>query len=78
MSKELSPKEQAKELYIKIDQLFEKPYETHHLTHLTVKKIMSLIVSDMLVEFPSQSTKGSYEMERHLHWQEVKQEIENL
>lgn len=29
-------------------------------------------------EYPSQCPKDSYEMERYLYWQEVKQEIEKL
>jgi hypothetical protein len=71
-------KQKATELYIKCDKLFETPYETHHKTHCMVKEIMLLITDELLNEFPSECPKDSYEMERHLLWQEVKKEIPNL
>jgi hypothetical protein len=37
-----------------------------------------IAVGEMLNEYPSQVPKDSYEMERHLYWIEVKQELENL
>ena len=33
---------------------------------------------ELLNEYPAQFPPDSYEMERHLYWKEVKQEIETL
>ena len=42
-------------------------------------KILALIaVKEMLNEYPNQDPKDSYEMERHLYWQEVKVKIQKL
>ncbi len=35
-------------------------------------------VDELLNEYPAQCPEDSYEMERHLFWKEVKQEIEKL
>ena len=37
-----------------------------------------LCVNKILNEYPSQCPKDSYEMERHIFWQEVKQELLNM
>jgi len=42
------------------------------------KQCALIAVDEMLNEYPSQVPKDSYEMERHLYWQEIKQEIEKL
>jgi hypothetical protein len=37
-----------------------------------------IAVDEMLNEYSSQVPKDSYEMERHLYWTEVKNELEKL
>jgi hypothetical protein len=44
----------------------------------STKKCALIAVDEILNEYPSQVPKDSYEMERHLYWQEVKKEIEKL
>lgn len=73
----LTPKEKVKELY----DLFSKhakywdcyndmPLEIDH-----VKQCTLILVNEMLNEYPNQCPKDSYEMERHIFWQEVKEEL---
>jgi hypothetical protein len=42
------------------------------------KKCAIIAVNELLNEYPGQCPEDSYEMERHLYWKEVKQEIEKL
>ena len=44
----------------------------------SAKQCALLAVDELLNEYPAQCPENSYEMERHLFWKEVKQEIENL
>lgn len=44
----------------------------------SAKESALIAVDEILNEYPSQCPKDSYEMERHLYWQEVKQEIKKL
>lgn len=66
----MSPAEKAKKLYLR--------YYGIPLYIKTVKECCHILINEMLEEFPSQCPEGSYEMERHLYWQEVKQEIDKL
>jgi len=45
--------------------------------HEKVIKCALIAVDEILNEYPSQCPKDSYEMERHLYWQEVKEILEN-
>ena len=42
------------------------------------KECALVTVNELLNEYPAQFPPDSYEMERHLYWMEVKQEIENI
>ena len=66
----MSPKDKAIELY---NKFYGIP-----LYIKTIKQCCYYTVDELLNEYPSQCPKDSYEMERHLYWTEVKQEIEKL
>lgn len=44
----------------------------------SAKRCALIVVDETLNEYPSQCPKDSYEMERHIFWQEVKQELLNM
>jgi hypothetical protein len=44
----------------------------------TVKECCHILVDELLNEYPAQCPENSYEKERHLFWQEVKEEINKL
>ena len=44
----------------------------------SAKRCALITVDEMLNEYPSQCPKYSYEMERHIFWQEVRQELLNM
>ena len=44
----------------------------------SAKRCALIAVDEILNEYPSQCPKDSYEMERHIFWQEVKQELLNM
>jgi hypothetical protein len=71
-----SPKEKSKELLNKFAS--EKTPEGYKMfqTLDESKRCALIAVDEILNEFPSQCPGDSYEMERHLYWQEVKTEIE--
>jgi len=76
------PKEKAKELVKKYSDIqieIGSEYEGYLIVKILQAKQCALIsVDEILIEYPSQCPKDSYEMVRHLYWQEVKQEIEKL
>jgi hypothetical protein len=72
----MTPKHKAEELFDKMST--NNGDEYHHCTYYVAKQCALIAVDEMLIEYPSQCPKDSYEMVRHLYWQEVKQEIENL
>ena len=45
---------------------------------LKVIECSLVAAEEMLNEYPAQCPEGSYEMERHLFWQDVKSEIEKI
>jgi hypothetical protein len=82
----MTPKEKAKEL---VDKFYQTtPNEAwineplgctkNYKSWEQSKQCALIAVDEMLIEYPSQCPKDSYEMVRHLYWQEVKQEIEKL
>jgi hypothetical protein len=68
-----NPKEKAEELVNKFTDV-----EDGEMYIGKAKECALIAVDEILDEFPSQCPSDSYEMERHLYWQEVKQEIESL
>ena len=77
----MTPKEKAEELVDKM--YFSRRYKEGEdyipeQARIHAKECALIAVDEMLNEYPSQVPKDSYEMERHLYWQEVKQEIEKL
>ena len=82
----MTPKEKAQELVvkysIKVEVFFTEdsiPRIVNAQMRLELAKQCALIaVDEILNEYPSQAPKNSYEMERHIYFQEVKQEIELL
>lgn len=72
----MTPKEKALELW---EKYFRLNYDWDGGTKDEWAKEGALIaVDEILIEYPSQCPKDSYEKVRHLYWQEVKQEIEAL
>jgi hypothetical protein len=71
----MTPKEKAEELVDKFVQYTpaEEEFEYPH-----AKQCALIAVDEMLNEYPSQVPKDSYEMERHLYWIKVKNELEKL
>lgn len=67
----MTPKEKANEIYTKM-------YNMVCTAHYIAKHCALIAVDEMLNEYPSQVPKDSYEMERHLYWLEVKQELYQL
>lgn len=67
----MTPKEKAAELV-------EKFRISKAITESYAKQCALIAVDEMLIEYSSQCPKDSYEMERHVYWNEVKKEIETL
>jgi hypothetical protein len=69
---------------LKAKELVEKCYSKYNnvrkdkVYSQEQKRMANLIVDEMLIEYPSQCPKDSYEMERHLFWLNVKKEIKLL
>lgn len=66
----MTPKEKSEELF--------GIYLIYTGNQTLAKKCALIAVEEMLNEYPIQVPKDSYEMERHLYWQEVKKELEKL
>ena len=66
---ELTPKEKAKELVDRYN------YNNKHYLMPDAKQCALIAVDEILNEYPSQCPKDSYEMERHIFWQEVKEKL---
>jgi hypothetical protein len=62
---------------LKALELFDKYYEVTN-NYYESKQCALIAADEMLIEYSSQCPKDSYEMERHLYWNEVKKEIEKL
>ena len=70
----MTPKEKAKELYVKYYELIKSPYQKH-----TCTKQCALIAVDEILSLSKIAALRRNEKEMELeYWQEVKQEIENL
>ena len=69
---------------LKAKELVEKCYSKYNnvrkdkLYSQEQKRMANLIVDEILVEYPSQCPIDSYEMERHLFWLDVRNEIKLL
>jgi len=78
----MTPEEKAKELrdkYIFTSLDSNDDYETLKLKILIhAKRCAIMTVDEILNEYPNQCPKDSHEMERHLYWQEVKNELQKL
>jgi len=66
------PKEKAAEL---IDKFTYR--NTSEAEMEGIKSALS-VVDEMINEYPNQCPKDSYEYERHLYWQEVRNEIDKI
>jgi hypothetical protein len=62
--------------YNRIEHTLSEEYSKHET--FLCKQCALIALDEILNEYPSQVPKDSYEMERHLYWQEVKKEIEKL
>lgn len=63
------PKEKAEELVDRYN------YNNKHYLMPDAKQCALIAVDEILNEYPSQCPKDSYERERHIFWQEVKEEL---
>ena len=72
----MTPKEKAQELVNKFYMAI--PSDEMGLCDEASRQCALIAVDEILNEYPSQAPKNSYEMERHIYFQEVKQEIEKL
>lgn len=70
----MAPKEKAKEIFDKM-YLVEDSIGDYPMCFDTAKQCALIAVDEMLNEYPNQCPKDSYEMERHIFWQEVKEEL---
>ena len=66
----MTAKEKAAYLIVK--------YMSKVVSKQVAKECALVAAEELLNEYPAQSPPDSYEMERHLYWMEVKQEIENI
>jgi hypothetical protein len=66
----MTPKEKAEELVSKMAEW--------NTSYNSARQQALIAVDEILLEYPSQCPKGSYEMERHFFWKEVRNEIEKL
>jgi len=64
----MTPKQKAAYLIVK--------YMSKVVDMKLAKECVLVVVDELLNEYPAQFPPDSYEMERHLYWNEVKQEIE--
>jgi hypothetical protein len=64
------------DLVHKIDELLENSNMAGLNQRQFVKQIALFVVDEMLDEYPSQCPPYSHEMERHLFWSRVKEEIQ--
>ena len=73
----MEAKEKAKEL---IEKCYSKYNNVRKdkIYSQEQKRIANIIVDEMLIEYPSQYQKDSYEMGRHLFWLNVKKELKLL
>lgn len=74
----MTPKEKAEELFGKFAMYLRANLMYDEEANEDAKQCALIAVDEILLEYPSQCPKGSYEMERHLFWEQVKQEIEKL
>jgi hypothetical protein len=79
----MTPKEKAEELVHKFKKYSYYPTTNDDVLfvnqlNFNAKQCALIAVDEMLNEYPSQVPKDSYEMERHLYWIEVKNELEKL
>jgi hypothetical protein len=74
----MTPRSKADQLLIKF-KMSECTHGYNDVRDLHAANRCAIIaVDEMLNEYPSQVPKDSYEMERHLYWIEVKNELEKL
>ena len=66
----MTPKIKAAYLVVK--------YMSKVVSKQVAKECALVAAEELLNEYPAQFPPDSYEMERHLYWKEVKQEIETL
>lgn len=71
----MTPQEKAWEL---TQKYMEMQHYLENDAWNNAKQCAIIAVNEMLIEYPSQCPKDSYEMVRHLYWQEVKKEIEKI
>jgi IS30 family transposase len=77
----MKAKEKAKELMDKMNNRPIKNDEWNTASDFAknnLKRKVLIAVDEILNEYPYQCPKYSYEMERHLFWQEVRIEIEKM
>ena len=74
-----TPQEKAQELVSSFMSIKNIKLSDYSVIYLPAAKQCALIaVNEMLNEYTGQCPKDSWEMERHLYWREVKQEIAKL
>jgi hypothetical protein len=74
----MTPRSKADQLLIKF-KMSECTHGYNDVRDLHAANRCAIIaVDEMLNEYPSQVPKDSYEMERHLYWIEVKNELQKL
>lgn len=74
----MTPKEKAKELFDKYATYVVMWSGGIKVENQNCKQCALIAVNEILNEYPSQCPKDSYEMERHIFWQDVKKELLNM
>jgi len=78
------PQLTSKEKAIQLVDMFmdigeEQEYNTpRYLSKDVAKQCALMSVNEMIEEYPGPCPKDSWEMQRHIYWTEVKQEIEKI
>jgi hypothetical protein len=62
----------------KAKDLVNKMLLDHDMPYYLANECALIAIDEILNEYPCQCPKDSYEMERHLFWKKVKEEIEKL
>lgn len=75
----MNPKDKALDLYFKHEKEM-RIYKKNGFEYdgRKTKNCCLITINEMLNQYPSNAPKYSYEMEQHIFWNEVKNELEKL
>jgi hypothetical protein len=73
----MTPKDKAIDLYFKFEKEF-RIYKQNAFEYdgRKTKNAVLILIDEMLLSYPSNCPKKSYEMEQHIFWNNVKTQLE--